>query len=49
MNTEGNALAQGLYWYAEKLLWGHEGVEKDYNEAFKLFRGLQTWGSLTPT
>jgi TPR repeat protein len=38
MNSNGSALAEGLYWYAEKLLWGYEGVEKDYNEAFKLFR-----------
>src|ERR1700730_9737085 len=38
MNANGTALAEGLYWYAEKLLWGYEGVEKDYNEAFKLFQ-----------
>jgi TPR repeat protein len=38
MNTNDTALAEGLYWYAEKLLWGYEGVEKDYNEAFRLFR-----------
>ena len=38
MNTSSTALAEGLYWYAEKLLWGYEGVEKDYKEAFKLFR-----------
>jgi len=38
MNTNGTALAEGLYWYAEKLLWGYEGVEKDHKEAFKLFR-----------
>jgi len=23
MNTNGTALAEGLYWYAEKLLWGY--------------------------
>jgi TPR repeat protein len=38
MNTSSTALAEGLYWYAEKLLWGYEGVEKDYSEAFRLFR-----------
>jgi TPR repeat protein len=38
MNTSSTALAEGLYWYAEKLLWGYEGVEKDHTEAFKLFR-----------
>jgi TPR repeat protein len=38
MNNNGSALAEGLYWYAEKLMWGYEGVEKNYSEAFKLFR-----------
>jgi TPR repeat protein len=36
--TNNTALAEGLYWYAEKFLWGYEGVEKNYDEAFKLFR-----------
>ena len=34
----GSALAEGLYWYAEKLMWGYEGVEKNHDEAFKLYR-----------
>jgi hypothetical protein len=38
MNNNGSALAEGLYWYAEKLMWGYEGVEKNYSEALNLFR-----------
>jgi TPR repeat protein len=32
------ALANGLYWMAEKLTWGYEGVEKDPAEAFRLYK-----------
>src|SRR4051794_23916541 len=42
--TNGSALAEGLYWYAEKLMWGYEGVEKNPEEAFKLYRRAATLG-----
>ena len=30
------ALADGLYWMAEKLAWGYEGVDKNPTEALRL-------------
>ena len=44
MNTEGSALAEGLFWMAEKLMWGYEGVEKDPIEAFRLYRQAANLG-----
>ena len=37
-NKDGLPLAEALYWIAEKLTWGYEGVEPDLAEALKLFR-----------
>lgn len=37
-DRNGSALAEGLYWYADKLIWGYEGIEKKSQEAFKLCR-----------
>jgi TPR repeat protein len=34
----GSALAEGLYWMAEKLTWGYEGVDKDPASALRLLR-----------
>ena len=34
----GSALAEGLFWYAEKLHYGYEGVEKNFEEALSLYR-----------
>jgi hypothetical protein len=33
----GAALAEGLFWYAEKLHYGYEGVEKNFEEALRLY------------
>ena len=38
MKLDGSALGEGLYWYAEKLMWGYEGVERNHSEALKMFR-----------
>ncbi len=40
----GVALSEGLYWMAEKLLWGYEGVDKDPAEAFRLFKQAANLG-----
>ena len=34
----GAALAEGFYWYAEKLMWGYEGIEKNPQEALRVYR-----------
>src|SRR5688572_25152499 len=44
MGGNGSALAEGFYWHAEKLMWGYEGVEKNHEEAFKLFRQAANLG-----
>lgn len=38
MITDGSALAEGFYWYGEKLLWGYEDIEPDAAQALKFFR-----------
>ena len=38
MNTNGTALAEGLYWYAEKLLWGYGRWNRT-----SAFGTLRTW------
>src|SRR3954471_15745329 len=38
VGDDGSALGEGLYWMAEKLTWGYEGVEKDHPEALRLYR-----------
>ena len=38
MSTDGSALAEGFYWYGEKLMWGYEDIEPDAAEALKFFR-----------
>jgi TPR repeat protein len=38
MNSEGNALADGIYWMAEKLAWAHDDVRPDPREAMQLYR-----------
>ncbi len=45
MSKDGSALAEGLYWMAEKLAWGYDDIEKDHAEAFKLFRQAASLGS----
>ena len=30
-------MAEGLFWYAEKLHYGYEGVEKNFEEALRLY------------
>jgi hypothetical protein len=30
MRDDGTALAEGFYWYAEKLMWGYEGTPADF-------------------
>ena len=34
----GSALAEGLFWCAEKLHYGYEGVKKNFEEALSLYR-----------
>ena len=38
MKPYGVVLGEGLYWYAEKLTWGYEGVGINHSEALRLFR-----------
>jgi TPR repeat protein len=38
LSTHGSALAEGFYWYGEKLLWGYEDIEPDAAEALRFFR-----------
>jgi TPR repeat protein len=38
MQDDGTALAEGFYWYAEKLMWGYEGTTKNPAEALRLYR-----------
>jgi TPR repeat protein len=38
MAQTGSALAEGLYWMAEKLAWGYDDVQPNLSEAFKLFK-----------
>jgi len=35
---QGTALAEGLYWMAERFMWGDEDTPKDPVEALKLYR-----------
>lgn len=44
MNSN-NALADGLFWYAEKLMWGYEDTAKDQGEAFRLYKQAAALGS----
>ena len=41
---EGRALAEGFYWYAEKLMWGYANVNKDPKEALRLYRQAANLG-----
>lgn len=41
----GSPLADRLYWYAEKLMWGYEGVETNQEEALKILRRAAALGS----
>jgi TPR repeat protein len=36
--SEASALAEGLYWMAEKLAWGYEETKPDLSQAFRLFK-----------
>ncbi len=45
MAEKGTALADGLYWYAEKLNWGYEDVEKNPTEALRLYKQAAGLGS----
>jgi TPR repeat protein len=38
MEDDGAALAEGLFWYAEKLMWGYEDTTKDPSEAFRFYK-----------
>jgi TPR repeat protein len=38
VSDESNALAEGFYWYAEKLMWGYENVTPNPEEAFRFYR-----------
>ena len=38
MQTGRNALGEGLYWMAEKLMWGYEDTAINPVEAFRLYR-----------
>ena len=44
-NSDGQRLADTLYWYAEKLMWGYEGVQINAEEAVKVFRQAAELGS----
>ena len=39
MRDDGTALAEGFYWYAEKLMWGYEGTTKNAAIAVALCTG----------
>jgi TPR repeat protein len=36
--SDSEALAEGFYWYAEKLMWGYEHVNPNPEEAFRFYR-----------
>src|SRR4051794_5566662 len=36
--SQGEALAEGFYWYAEKLIWGYEDTTKNPQEALRFYR-----------
>jgi Sel1 repeat len=36
--AEGKALAEGFYWYAEKLMWGYEDTPKNPQEALRFYK-----------
>ena len=38
MGDQGKALAEGLYWMAEKLMWGYEDTDINPVEAFKVYK-----------
>ena len=38
MSDDSKALAEGFYWYAEKLMWGYENVTPNPPEAFRFYR-----------
>jgi TPR repeat protein len=44
MRDDGTALAEGFYWYAEKLMWGYEGTTKNAAEALRLYRQAAALG-----
>jgi TPR repeat protein len=44
MQDDGTALAEGFYWYAEKLMWGYEGTTKNPAEALRLYRQAAALG-----
>ena len=38
MSETGSALAEGFYWYAEKLMWGYEDMARNPEEALRFYR-----------
>src|SRR5215207_9688428 len=38
MGDQGKALAEGLYWMAEKLMWGYEDTDINPVEAFRVYK-----------
>lgn len=44
MQEDWTALAEGVYWYAEKLMWGYEGTTKNAVEALRLYRQAAALG-----
>jgi hypothetical protein len=38
VSEETNALAEGFYWHAEKLMWGYESAIPNPEEAFRFYR-----------
>jgi TPR repeat protein len=38
MGDQGKALAEGLYWMAEKLMWGYEDTDINHVEAFRVYK-----------
>ena len=42
MSEDGKALAEGFYWYAEKLMWGFDNVTRNPEEAFRFYRQAPT-------
>ena len=38
MGGQGKALAEGLYWMAEKLMWGYEDTDINPVEAFRVYK-----------
>src|SRR5215207_2000642 len=49
MGDQGKALAEGLYWMAEKLMWGYEDTDINPVEAFRVYKRAADLGFFRST